>query len=65
MARGMVSPEGDHVPIPTAALRPQGGPNARDYRYGVERLCGRTGTVFGPGLFPGPLCGGERGLDLR
>jgi len=61
----MVIPEGDHVPTPTPALRPGGGPNGRDYRYGVERLCGRTGTVFGPGFLPGPLWGGELGGDLR
>jgi len=62
---GMVIPKGDHVPMPTPALRPGGGPNGRDCRYGVERLCGRTRTVLGPGLFPGPLWGGELGVDLR
>ena len=62
---GMVSPKGDHVATPTPALRPGGGPNGRDYRDRAERLCGRTWTLFMPGLFVGPLCGGELAGDLR
>lgn len=35
---------------------------AIDY-FGGDLLCGFTGTVFGPGLSPGPRCGGVDGGD--
>lgn len=42
---------------PTALYWPNTG------YLGFDRLCGTTGTVLGPGFFPGPLWAGVFGVD--